>query len=277
MKRFLPALLLMTGTAAFSAGCASGQQPAADLPAPVQPAVALPAAQDAKPIQVGQHPDSFKGTITFTLNYLVFLPEDYGKDPAKKWPLMIFLHGSGERGNDVNMVKAHGPPKIVETQKDFPFILVSPQCPAGTGWHVPELNQLLDHIMAGYSVDADRVYATGLSMGGFATWDWATQSPDRFAAIAPMSGGGNATNAHRIAKLPIWVFHGEADPVVPIAKSQEMVDALKKLGADVQFTHYPGVGHDCWSLAYGNPELYTWMLSHHRGETPRPATQPAAN
>jgi predicted peptidase len=135
---------------------------------------------------------------------------------------------------------------------------------------------LLDRILADYRVDPDRVYLTGLSMGGFGTWDWACQHADRFAAIAPMCGGGNAGLAHRLKNLPVWVFHGEADPVVPIVKSQEMVDALKKAGADVRFTHYPGVGHDCWTQSYNNPDLYTWFLSHHRGEVrPTATTQPA--
>ncbi len=229
-----------------------------------------------QPEEPGQHPGSFEATITFKLNYLLFLPEDYSKDPEKKWPLIVFLHGSGERGNDVNMVKAHGPPKIVETKKDFPFVVLSPQCPPDTGWKPFELNALLDKILASYRVDPDRVYLTGLSMGGFGTWDWASQNANRFAAIAPMCGGGNTSLARRLKNLPIWVFHGEADPVVPIARSQEMVAALQKVGADVKFTHYPGVGHNCWTQSYDNPELYTWFLSHHRGEVRVPQTQQAA-
>jgi predicted peptidase len=232
----------------------------------------VPATQPAEP---GEHAGHFEGTITFKLDYLLFLPADYDKDPDKKWPLIFFLHGSGERGNNVNMVKAHGPPKIVETKKDFPFIVVSPQCPPNTGWQPMELNLLLDRILAGYRVDADRVYLTGLSMGGFGTWDWACQNADRFAAIAPMCGGGNPSLVRRIKNLPIWVFHGDADPVVPIAKSEEMVAALQKEGADVKFTHYPGVGHDCWTQSYNNPELYTWFLSHRRGEVRMPQSQSA--
>ena len=228
-----------------------------------------------QPSESGQHAGHFEGTIRFKLDYLLFLPAAYGQDPDKKWPLIFFLHGSGERGNNVKMVKAHGPPKIAETNRDFPFIVVSPQCPPNDGWKPMELNLLLDRILAGYRVDADRVYLTGLSMGGFGTWDWACQNADRFAAIAPMSGGGNTSLVRRIKNLPIWVFHGEADPVVPVAKSEEMVAALQKEGADVRFTHYPGVGHDCWTQSYNNPELYTWFLSHRRGEVRRAETQPA--
>lgn len=236
-------------------------------------------AEDApttRPTPTGQHCGSFEGTITFKLNYLLFLPGEYAKDPEKKWPLIVFLHGSGERGNDVNMVKRHGPPKIVEAKKDFPFIVLSPQCPPDKGWETFQLNALLDQTLATYHVDEDRVYLTGLSMGGFQTWDWAVKNPKRFAAIAPMCGGGNASLVHRIKDIPIWVFHGEADPAVPFARSVEMVAALEKVGADVRFTHYPGVGHDCWTQSYDNPELYTWFLSHHRGEVRAPQTQAAA-
>jgi predicted peptidase len=243
--------------------------------------VAAVASADApsstQPAQTGQHAGHFEKQITIELNYLLYLPDDYGKDPAKKWPVIFFLHGSGERGTDLNMVKRYGPPKIVKGKKDFPFVVVSPQCPPDTGWHTLELNGLLDQILADYHVDPDRVYLTGLSMGGFETWDWAVQNADRFAAIAPMCGGSNVSMAHRLTKLPIWVFHGDADPVVPVARSDEMVAALKALGADVRYTRYPGVGHDCWTQSYNNPDLYTWFLSHHRGETRTPTTQPAPN
>ncbi|MGE5608986.1 MAG: prolyl oligopeptidase family serine peptidase [Bacillota bacterium] len=217
----------------------------------------------AKP---GQQAQRLEKQVAVKLDYLLYLPEAYDKDSAKKWPLILFLHGAGERGSDVNKVKVHGVPKIVEGKKDFPFIVVSPQCPEDRWWEPFELNALLDEIMASYRVDADRVYLTGLSMGGFGTWDLAMRSPGRFAAIAPICGGGNPVMAFRIKDIPAWVFHGEADPVVPLQRSVEMVEALKKVKADVKFTTYPGVGHDSWTQTYENPELYTWFLSHRRGE-----------
>jgi predicted peptidase len=217
----------------------------------------------------------FEKQITVKLNYLLFLPEGYANDTDKKWPLMLFLHGAGERGSDVNKVKVHGPPKIVEQKKDFPFIVVSPQCPADSWWRPMELMSLLDEIQKDYRVDADRVYLTGLSMGGFGTWELATQAPQRFAAIAPICGGGNPALARRIKDLPIWVFHGAADRTVPVARSEEMVEALKKAGSDVKFTKYEGVDHDSWTRTYANEELYQWMLSHKRGEK-RTAAAPAA-
>jgi predicted peptidase len=226
---------------------------------------AVVCAQQAK-AEPGQHAQTLEKQVAVKLNYLLYLPEGYSKESDKKWPLILFLHGSGERGSDVSKVKVHGVPKIVEGKKDFPFIVVSPQCPENRWWEPFELNVLLDDIMASYHVDADRVYLTGLSMGGFGTWDLAMHSPGRFAAIAPICGGGNPVMAFQIKNIPAWVFHGEADPVVPVQRSLEMVEALKKVKADVKLTTYPGVGHDSWTQTYDNPELYKWFLSHRRGE-----------
>ncbi|HWE01969.1 MAG TPA: prolyl oligopeptidase family serine peptidase [Tepidisphaeraceae bacterium] len=239
------------------------------------------AADDAsdKP-KPGQHAETFEKQVTIKLDYLLSLPTDYNKEENKKWPLILFLHGSGERGSNVNNVKAHGPPKIVEKDKDSvlgkEFIVVSPQCPAGRWWKSDDLIALLDDIQTHYHVDEDRVYVTGLSMGGFGTWDLATNNPDRFAAIAPMCGGGQPALARRLKNMPIWVFHGEADGAVPFERSVEMVEALKKVGNDVKFTSYPGVGHDCWTQSYANPDLYTWFLSHKRGEKHDESKKPAA-
>ncbi|MDP4282601.1 MAG: prolyl oligopeptidase family serine peptidase, partial [Bacteroidota bacterium] len=194
-------------------------------------------------------------------NFLLFLPENYGK-VNKKWPLIIFLHGSGERGNNLELVKKHGPPKIVEKQPDFPFIVVSPQIAEYSGWSSIELNALLDDVIAHLSVDIDRIYLTGLSMGGFGTWSFAIDYPDRFAAIAPISGGGDSDRVCQLKNMPVWVFHGAKDNVVPIERDKEMVDALKECGGNVKFTIYPDAGHDAWTETYDNPELYKWFLSN---------------
>jgi predicted peptidase len=223
-----------------------------------------------------QQAKEFKKQITIELKYLLYLPEGYDQDKAKKWPLILFLHGAGERGDDINKVKLHGPPKILQNRKDFPFIVVSPQCPAGSWWEPLPLISLLDEIQKDYRVDPDRVYLTGLSMGGFGTWELATRYPDRFAAIAPICGGGRPVLAGWIKDIPVWVFHGDADPVVPVKQSDDMVEALKRVGADVKYTRYPGVGHDAWTATYANPELYKWFLSHKRGENKGPQTRPAA-
>ncbi len=212
-----------------------------------------------------QQPLSFEKKIHMTVGgqYLLFLPKNYGHG-RKKWPLILFLHGAGERGTDINLVKVHGIPRIVESQPDFPFIAVSPQCPLDEWWSVSMLDALLDEIVDQYRVDEDHIYVTGLSMGGYGTWNLALAYPERFAAIAPICGGGKPALASKIRHLPIWVFHGGKDDVVPLAESQAMVDALKSYGSDVKLTVYPDAGHDSWTETYNNPELYKWLLSHKR-------------
>lgn len=198
-------------------------------------------------------------------DYLLYLPADYGKDKDRKWPLLLFLHGAGERGSDVQRVKIHGPLKEAEKGRSFEFIIVAPQCPENDWWDrkLDTLSALLDDVEERYSVDKSRVYCTGLSMGGFGTWAMAIEYPKRFAAVAPICGGGTRFAACLMKDVPVWVFHGAKDPVVPIARSQEMVDALKECGApEVKFTIYPEAGHDSWTQTYENPEFYDWLLAH---------------
>jgi predicted peptidase len=213
-----------------------------------------------------QVPQTFEKQIVKTLKagYLLYLPQEYGKDKDAKWPLILFLHGAGESGTDIEKVKVHGPPKLAAAGKEIPFIVVSPQSPGG-GWNNEVLINLLDEIEKKYNVDNDRVYLTGLSMGGFGTWALAMEYPDRFAAIAPICGGGQAFRVRRIKDVPVWVFHGAKDPVVPVKSSQDMVDALKAAGAtEVKFTIYPEAQHDSWTETYNNKELYEWFLAHKR-------------
>ena len=166
------------------------------------------------------------------------------------------------------MVAKNGPPKLVKAGKQFPFVIVSPQCPPQDGWSSPvqtaALNALLDDVMARYRVDKDRIYITGLSMGGFGTWRLALEYPTKFAAIAPVCGGGDPTKARLLKNLPVWVFHGAKDPTVPISNSSDMVNALKKCGNEAKFTVYPEAKHDAWTETYNNPELYEWFLQHKR-------------
>lgn len=216
-----------------------------------------------------QEPMRFERDIHIALDYLLYLPPDYEKQ--QKWPLMLFLHGAGERGSNLDKVKSHGPPMLIEQGKQFPFIVVSPQCPKGRFWQPAELSALLDDLVSRYKVDQDRIYLTGLSMGGFGTWALAASSPNRFAAIVPICGGGDPATAKRLAHLPVWVFHGAKDPIVAPKRSQEMVDALKQNGGNVNFTVYPNAGHDSWTAAYNDPKLYEWLLQQKR----QPAKQPA--
>ncbi|MCA9086580.1 MAG: prolyl oligopeptidase family serine peptidase [Planctomycetaceae bacterium] len=196
------------------------------------------------------------------LDYLLALPKDY--ESQEKWPLLLFLHGAGERGHDLNQVLKHGPPKLVSEGRDLPFIVVSPQCPPNVWWEPIELTALLDDVIAKHKVDTDRIYVTGLSMGGFGTWRLAAHTPERFAAIAPICGGGEPYWARRYGKLPTWVFHGAKDQAVPLARSEQMVEAMKKAGNEPKFTVYPEAEHDSWTETYNNPEFYDWLLSHRR-------------
>lgn len=151
--------------------------------------------------------------IKVELNYLLYLPQDY--DQQESWPLLLFLHGSGERGNDLELVKKHGPPKLIAGGKEFPFIVVSPECPQERRWEPIELVALLDDLCNKHKVDANRIYVTGLSMGGFGTWKLASYVPDKLAAIAPICGGGEKYWARQFAHLPVWAFHGAKDTGVP--------------------------------------------------------------
>jgi predicted peptidase len=217
--------------------------------------------------QEGQHSRAYEKEITKTLSckYLLFLPEGYGRQ-EKRWPLMLFLHGAGERGDDLNKVKVHGPPKIVEKRKDFPFIVVSPQCPQDDWWtkKTEILINLLDDIVACYDVDTERVYLTGLSMGGYGSWALASEYPDRFAAVVPICGGGNRIMSITLKDIPIWAFHGAKDSVVPVEESKDVVEAINARGGNAKLTIYPDANHDSWTETYNNHEVYDWLLKHRR-------------
>ncbi|RLI02892.1 phospholipase [Candidatus Bathyarchaeota archaeon] len=202
-----------------------------------------------------------KHVFTRETKYLLYLPDGYSDE--EKYPLLVFLHGAGERGDDLELVKIHGPPKLIEAGHDFPFIIVSPQVPLDEWWSPDTVVWLTKEIMDNYSVDTERVYLTGLSMGGFGTWRTATKYPEMYAAIAPICGGGDPSKAHLIKDVPVWVFHGAKDDVVPIKRSEEMYDALKEYG-NIEFTVYPEANHDSWTKTYENPKLYEWLLSHKR-------------
>jgi predicted peptidase len=208
-----------------------------------------------------------------TVKYLLFLPKDYETKSGKRWPLILFLHGAGERGTNLWKVATHGPPKNVAQHPDFPFIVVSPQCPEGEIWSDEVLLGLLDKVSGTLKVDPSKVYLTGLSMGGYGTWSLGLNHPERFAAIVPICGGGElipvllaqGEKGRALKSLGIWAFHGGKDPVVPLEESQRMVDILKKVGVrDVKLTVFPDAGHDSWTEAYNQQELYDWLLSHQR-------------
>lgn len=203
-------------------------------------------------------------TKTIQCQYLLYLPRGYTAAAAERWPLLLFLHGAGERGEDLELVKKHGPPKLIEQGRDLPFIVVSPQCPVGEWWSPDVLMTLLDEVCEQHRVDETRLYLTGLSMGGYGTWKLALSHPDRFAAIVPICGGGNPHLCVRLRGVPVWVFHGAKDGVVPVRESEVMVTALERAGGTPKLTVYPDAQHDSWTATYENPELYEWLLRHRR-------------
>lgn len=175
----------------------------------------------------------------------------------------------GERGTDLDLLKIHGPPKRITAGHSFPFIVVAPQFSLQYQLeHAPERLNFIDTVLRQvnnrHAVDENRIYVTGLSMGGFLTWQIAAEFPHRFAALVPICGGGDPQIASRIQHLPVWVFHGAADQIVPLKESQAMVESLRRLGNNVRFTIYPDVAHDSWTETYANPELYTWLLKQVR-------------
>ena len=189
------------------------------------------------------------------------------KEKKENLPLVIQLHGAGERGEgkeDLEKVDVHGFSKYVK-DADYECILIMPQCPKNTFWaaRVESIVSFIEKLIKEYKADEDRVYLTGLSMGGFGTWFTAMARPDIFAAIAPVCGGGMPWNAG-VLKMPVWAFHGVDDPTVSVNHSDEMVAKLRALGADVTYTRLEGVGHNVWNNAY-NEELLLWLLEKKRG------------
>ena len=204
-----------------------------------------------------------------TVRYWLYLPLDYDKQAeGDGTPLLLFLHGAGERGDrpeEIDKVKVHGPPKLLdrpEFQKNWPCVTVSPQCKHNFAWSPEQLMLLLDHIEKEFRIDKNRIYVTGISMGGFGTWMCLHDSPKRFAAGAPICGGAKPEWAKAVKDIPIWNFHGDQDGAVPFALSQGIVDAIKAAGGcSIIFTVYGGAGHDVWTRTYDNRLLYDWLFS----------------
>jgi predicted peptidase len=207
--------------------------------------------------------------------YVLFIPKDY--DGKKACPLILFLHGAGETGEDGEKQVKVGLGPVVKKQADtFPFITIFPQAhktPQGPprGWAAESDNAkqalaILDEVEKEYKVDKKRVYLTGLSMGGYGTWSLAAAHPDKWAAIVPICGGGDPKTAEKFKDIPCWCFHGEADKVVPVQRSKDMIDALEAAGGKPKHDFFAGVGHDSWVKAYDTKELYEWLSKQERKE-----------
>ncbi len=236
-----------------------------------------PSGKDSKVVPGTEAPDLTKDPASFTpqqtgvtfrkvnnpkgiTGYVLQIPATYNTETTKRWPVIIFLHGIGERGNDLNMVKRAGLAAIAAKNANFPFIVVSPQCPLGTWWNIPSLNALYDDILKQYNIDPKKIYVTGLSMGGFGTWEWVAAYPSRFAAAVPICGAGPVAKACALKTKPVWAFHNADDPTVNVSGSRNMVNAIKACGGQlVKYTENPTGGHDAWTKAYNNPALFTWL------------------
>ena len=197
------------------------------------------------------------------LAFLRYVPHNY--ETRDDWPVVIFLHGSGEREGPLDVVATWGPPRFAARGDDLPYVLISPQCPPGGDWtdevRLEQLDELLAHVLTSERVDKARVIVTGVSMGGYGTWSWAARSPEKFAAAVPVCGGGEVSDAARLKDVPIWAFHGTEDGAVPFEDGQKMVEAARAVGnPEVRFTTLEHVGHNVWSSAYATPLLTQWML-----------------
>ena len=216
------------------------------------------------------------------LKYRLFTPADY--DANKKYPLVLFFHGAGERGADNAKQLVHGMRDFSseEVQQKYPCFIVAPQCPdnqqgVNVPWSAAEHTmpqqpaeslqlslELLEALQKEFSIDDKRIYVTGLSMGGYATWDIIQRHPELFAAAAPVCGGGDKGGARKMAKLPLWVFHGDSDTAVPPQRSRDMIAAIKAAGGSPKYTEYKKTGHDSWSATYRDPEFYAWLFAQER-------------
>lgn len=209
-------------------------------------------------------------------DFLLHLPPGYAESKRKRWPFLLFLHGAGERGDDVSAVAKHGLPRWIAEHPEFPFIAAAPLCPEHEWWRRDSLIPFVDELMARYRVDPARVYATGISMGGYGTWELGLACPEKFAAIAPVCGGGNLLPVmlaedfkdpalKALRSLGVWAFHGAKDDVVDVSESRRMAEALRQAGCkEVELTIYPEADHDSWTETYSNPSLYRWFLKHRR-------------
>jgi predicted peptidase len=210
--------------------------------------------------------DRVEAEKKLALDYLIALPDGYDAE-GDAVPLLLFLHGAGERGKDLDKVKMHGPPKMIEKGHDFGAIVVSPQCPKDSWWshEVDALIALLDKLEREHNIDKKRIYITGLSMGGYGTFALAARQPDRIAAAVPICGGGELFAAWQLTKLPMWVFHGEEDKVVPAEESKRLVRTIQDGGGkNVKLTLYPGVGHNSWDKAYSDEMMWKWLFEQQR-------------
>jgi predicted peptidase len=268
MKKIFPLVV-----AALLSGCVSGLKPTAP-----RGAAAVPSKIDRAWAETMTRPE----TAPDGLKYRIYVPDGIGC--FEKVPLVLFLHGAGERGGDNAAQLVHGVPQLISylTRKKEKAIIVAPQCPENLRWFetpwgeiehpttarpsvtMAKVVALLERMLADYPVDRSRVYITGLSMGGYGTWDLAGRRPELFAAALPVCGGGDVAQAPRLAKVPLWTVHGDKDGAVPVENSRRMVKAVNAAGGKVIYEELPGQGHGVWVYTYGSDKILDWLFSQRR-------------
>ncbi|MGB5976821.1 MAG: PA14 domain-containing protein, partial [Cyclobacteriaceae bacterium] len=216
-----------------------------------------------------------KGTTSLNYGFYEYLPEDYNPSSGKKYPVMIFLHGLGERGNgttDLKKVTYNGPPKLAQQGRDFPFIVISPQLPnTQGGWWGGITDEVVNYVFAKYPVDRTRVYVSGLSLGGNGTYIYASQFPEKVTATVPIAAWGPTGDACKMKDIPTWAFHGDKDWTINITRGEAMINAIKNCGGTTRWTVYPGVGHNSWSRTYDKSaghDIYSWLMQFSKGSGP---------
>ena len=198
--------------------------------------------------------------------YLVDLPQGYDADPGKRWPLILYLHGGHENGHNLQLIRVSGLAGVIAKGRQIPAIVISPQCPYGEEWNQRVLSQLLDEVCAKYHVDPDRIYLTGISMGGDAVWDLALDHPERFAALVTIAAESDPEDTARIKDIPVWAFHGQKDDVVPVEQAIDMVNGIRQAGGHAHLTLFPDLGHGAWDQTYAEDAIYTWLFAQKRGQ-----------
>lgn len=222
----------------------------------------------------------FKSADGRVLPYRLLRPKDY--DPSQKYPLLVYLHGAGERGNDNAFQLKHGKDMMLAAARKYQSFVLAPQCPKEARWvevhwataahNMPEhpsepvrlLLALIPELEKEFSIDSGRRYAIGLSMGGYGVWDLLCRYPDMFAAGVPVCGGGDENKAVRMKDIAVWAFHGSNDKVVNPHRSRNMIEALKKIGGQPRYTEYPGVGHNAWVAAFQDTQMLAWLFAQKR-------------
>jgi predicted peptidase len=200
-------------------------------------------------------------------SYLLFTPKNKVEEVDGKLPLIISLHGIGERGSDLQILKSDGLPKILDGDVSFPFMVISPQCPLSTEWYytnennIERMRGLLDDAIQRFPIDTNRIYITGFSMGGIGSWYFIINLPEYFAAAAPIAFRADGWSPCDAKEIPVWAFHGSDDSVIPFRRASLLVDQFRNCGGDIEFTVYDGAGHDSWTRTYNNNDLYSWLLN----------------